>query len=149
MQLQHQVEERLTGRLAQQLSGVGVEVANGATAFTGRRLEEDTGGMAGVDFHPEADDLLAFSGFYLAHQLGRRQHAAVAHVDLQGLGVEQAEDFLLEAVGGSSNAHQGQHQPGTDTEQPVQLEQGLLQHVISLGRTPGGAANRTCGRPHA
>ncbi|MNT65797.1 hypothetical protein D3C72_2038050 [compost metagenome] len=117
--------------------------------LAGRRREEDAGGMTGPGFHPETDDLLAFGGFYLAHQLGRRQHASVAHLDLQGLGVEQAEDLLLETVGGPSDAHQGQHQPGTDTEQPVQLEQGLLQHVIFLGRAPDGAANRSCGRPHA
>ncbi len=105
VQLQHQAEERLAGRFAQQFAGVGVEPAHGATAFARWRGEEDPCGFAAFGAYPEAGDRFACDGFDAADQLGRGQHAALAHLDLEGVAVEQLEDLLLEAVGRPGDAH--------------------------------------------
>ncbi len=52
----------------------------------------------------------------------------VSHLDVQHRGIEQAQQFVLERHHGPGNAHEGQHQSGRDTEQPVQLKQRFLQH---------------------
>ena len=129
VQLQHQAEEVLAHGIAHELAGVRVEVAHFATAFAFGRGEVDACGVAAVGLDPEHRDLFAGRRFNVLHQFDRRQDAGDLFFHLQHRRIQRPQDFVLERIGGTGNAHQGQHQPGSDAKKPVQLEQGFLQHV--------------------
>ncbi|MCY1424991.1 hypothetical protein D9M71_407670 [compost metagenome] len=132
VQTQHQVEKALAADVALERAGVGIEVAHRPTAFARGRCEVHLASHVAVGFNPERLHCVAGLGFDLAHQFCRRQGAAVLHLDGQGLGVEQAQDFFFEGPGRAGDAHQRQYQSCADAEEPVQLKQGFLQHVDRL-----------------
>ncbi|MCY1435090.1 hypothetical protein D9M71_511700 [compost metagenome] len=96
MQLQHQVEEALTGYLALQLTGVRVGIAQQTATLAGRRGEENPRGPVTAGLDPEHGNLVALFGLDPAHQLRHRQHAFLAHLDGEHLGIEQLQQFILE-----------------------------------------------------
>ena len=129
VQLQEKTEHVLTDGVAHVIAGVGIEVAHLATSLARWRGEEYARGVAAVAFHPEHRHALAFGGFELFHQFGGWQHAGFAFFHAEHRRVEGSQDFVLERHRRPGDPHQGQHQPGSDAEEPVQLEQGFLQHV--------------------
>ncbi|MNN60908.1 hypothetical protein D3C81_1761190 [compost metagenome] len=135
VQLQHQVKEALADGIAHVLAGVGVEVAHLPAAFAGGRGEVHARGVAAVGFDPEHRDFFAFDGFDAGHQVHGRQHTGRAFFHLQDLWVEGPQDLVLKRHRGTGDAHQGQHQACADAEEPMQLEQGFLQHVDRLARS--------------
>ena len=135
MQLQHEAEEILAGGIAHELGGVRIEVAHLATALARWRGEEHLGRIAAVGFDGEHRDFFAGRGFDALDQFGGRQDAGNLLLDLQHGRVQHAQDFILKRYRCPGDAHQGQDQPGTDAEKPVQLEQGFLQHVARLVRS--------------
>lgn len=132
VQLQHEAEEALAQGLAGEFTGIGIEVAHLPTAFAGRWCEEHPRGVAAVGLDPEHGHVLALASLELGHQFGGRQRAGGQLVDLQHRWVEGAQDLVLERHHGPGDPHQGQDQPGADAEEPVQLEQGFLQHIDRL-----------------
>ena len=144
VQLQHQVEEALPGDFALELAGVGIGIAHFAATLARWRLEEDPRGVAIAGVDPQHRDGIALGGFDSAHQLGRWQHAFLAHLDLEYVRVEQAQQFFLEGVDRPGDPHQCQHQAGGDAKEPVQLEQRLLHHIVHLVWAPGEARRALC-----
>ena len=128
VQLQHQVEEGLAAGLGQQLTAVGVEEAHRPTALARLGGEEHPRSAVGLGINPQTADRLAGRSLDFANQLGRRQDARLTHLDPQHLGVEGGHDLAFEGVQRAGRAHQGQHQAGTDAEEPVQLKQNFLEH---------------------
>lgn len=56
-----------------------------------------------------------------------------SRLTLPTLGVQGPGNLALEAVEGTGDAHDCQHQTGADAEEPVQLEDDFLKHD---GATP-------------
>ena len=129
VQLQDKAEQVLADRVAHVVAGVRVKVAHLATALARWRGEGHAAGVAAVAFYPQHGHGLAFGRFQLAYQLGGRQYTGLAFLHAQHGGVERPQDLVLKRVRGPGDPHQGQHQPGRDAEEPMQLEQGFLQHV--------------------
>ncbi|MNO86688.1 hypothetical protein D3C76_780960 [compost metagenome] len=135
VQLQHQAEEALAGGVAQQFTGVGVEVTHGTATLTRRRGEEHFGGSVAVDADREHRDFHLRRRFDLLHQFGGWQDAGDLLLDLQHGRIQRIQDLILERDRRTGDAHQGQDQSGADAKKPVQLEQGFLQHVARLVRS--------------
>ncbi|MCY1343170.1 hypothetical protein D9M69_291810 [compost metagenome] len=134
VQLQDEMEEALTARLAEQLAGVRIEVARRPAALARRRGQESPRRVVVTTIDPQPGDPVMGGGLDLRHQLGRRQHALLAYLHAQDVRVERAHDLAFEGVERAGHAHDGEHQAGTDAEEPVQLEEGFLEHVASLLR---------------
>ncbi|MNM76673.1 hypothetical protein D3C81_885030 [compost metagenome] len=132
VQLQHQVEEALTGNLALQLAGIRIGIAHQAPAFTGRRGEEDACRLVALWLDPEHGDLVTLFGLDLSDQFGHRQNTLLAYFDFEHVGVEQLQQLILERPDCPGDTHQRQHQAGGDTEEPVQLKQRFLHHIDHL-----------------
>lgn len=129
VQLQDKAEYVLADGVAHVVARVGVEVAHLATTLARRRGKGHAAGVAAFAFDPQHRHGLAFGGFEFAHQFGRWQHAGFAFLDVQYRGVERPQHFILKRDRSPGDPHQRQHQAGRNAEEPVQLEQGFLQHV--------------------
>ena len=128
MQHQHQVEEVLANGLGQNLTSVGVE-DDARPASLARRGYEKSGARSVVaTIDPQCGDTICGSGLDLRSQLTWREMPLCAGLDLPALGVERPGDLTLEAVKGTGDTHDGQHQACTDAEEPVQLEDDFLEH---------------------
>ena len=144
VQVEHEVEEALPGHFALEFAGIRVGIAQLATAFARWRHEEDPRGVAFTHVDPQHRHLVVLLGLYTLHQFGWRQHAFGAHLYLEHIGIECAQQFFLERIQGPGDAHQGQHQASGDAKEPVQLEQRLLHHVSHLVLLPLPARRALC-----
>ncbi|MND64553.1 hypothetical protein D3C80_558930 [compost metagenome] len=132
VQVEHEVEEALPGHFSLEFAGVRVGIAQLATALAWWGGEEDACGVAFAYIDPQHRHLVVLLGLDPLDQFGRGQHALRAHLDLQDIGIQRAQQFFLKRVQGPGDTHQGQHQASGDAKEPVQLEQRLLHHMITL-----------------
>ena len=82
--------------------------------------------MATVD--PQRSNTISGSGLDLRSQLAWREVPLCAGLNLPALGIQRPGYLALEAIKGAGDTHDGQHQPGADAEEPVQLEDDFLEH---------------------
>jgi len=128
VQLQHQAEELLADGFGQYLPGVGVEGHTRPAALARWRRKKGGAGAVVAAIEPQAGDPVGAGRLDPGDQFGRLEPTLLAALDLPALGIQGAGDLTLEAVEGTGDAHDGQHQTGADAEEPVQLEDDFLEH---------------------
>ncbi len=128
MQHQHQVKEVLANGFGQHFTGVGVEDDTWPAPLTRRRCEKGHARPIVSAIDPQPGDTIGGGRLDPRRQLGRREVPLLAGLDLPALGIERAGYLALEAVEGTGDAHDGQHQTGADAEEPVQLKDDFLEH---------------------
>ena len=128
VQHQHQVKEVLANGLGQYFTSVGVE-DDARPASLARRGYKKSGARTVVaTIDPQCGDAIGGSGLDLRSQFAWREMPLRTGLNLPALGVERPGDLALEAVKGTGDAHDGQHQAGTDAKEPVQLKDDFLEH---------------------
>ncbi|MNM98942.1 hypothetical protein D3C81_1114890 [compost metagenome] len=140
VQLHHELEEAGAARGTEQVAAEGIGVQGLATRTAATDIDLDRRqrvGGEGQAEHLALGQLLADAG----HQLVRAQRPrADGRLDAHHAGIEQTQQLVLVGQAGAGHAHQRQHQPGADTQQPVQLEKDFLDHLGSPDRYAAAAA---------
>ncbi len=127
MQVFDEVEEGLTAQGTEALTAVRIEVH---PVFLASGKPRHRGPLAGgVD--PQALQGTLTAGLEQRHQLAQRQRwLAIGMVlgDRGEAGIGGTQQFVLEGQHGAAEAHHGQYGTSGDAQQPVQLEQDVLEH---------------------
>ncbi len=127
MQVFDEVEERLPTQGTEALTAVRVEVHPVfLAAGKARHRRPLSGGI-----HAQALQRAFAASLQQRHQLAEfKRKLAVGMVlgDLGEAGIGRPQQFILEGQHGAAEAHHGQHGTGGDAQQPVQLEQDVLEH---------------------
>ena len=143
MDLHRGAEEALAPRLAQQLAAVRIDVAvlaahaaAGAGLRVGRGREADAGAVAGrAGKRQRGDGLGRFGGGDARQQFVRRQRRPARGGHGHHAGVHRLEQVVLERKHRTRHADNGEHQPGGDAQEPMDLEDGVLEHALArVGR---------------
>ena len=127
VQVFDEVEERLPTQGTEALTAVRVEVHPVfLAAGKARHRRPLSGGI-----HAQALQGAITAGLQQRHQFAEfKRKLAVGMVlgDLGEAGIGRPQQFILEGQHGAAEAHHGQHGTGGDAQQPVQLEQDVLEH---------------------
>ncbi len=149
--LHGETEKTFAARLAEQFSGVGIDVAGfaahaaaGAGFGVGGRREADPRAFFRIARQAQRLHLLARLGRGDARQQLRRRQCAGLRRHRHHAGVQCLEQVMFERQHRPGDAHHRQHQAGGDAQQPVQLEDQVLEHGARLRRPTSDAAG--CGK---
>ena len=127
MQVLDEIEERLPAQGAEALAGVRIEVD---PVFLATGEARHRGPLPG-GIHAQALQGAITAGLQQRHQFAEfKRKLAVGMVlgDLGEAGIGRPQQFILEGQHGAAEAHHGQHGTSGDAQQPVQLEQDVLEH---------------------
>ncbi len=127
MQVLDEIEERLPAQGAESLAAERIEVdpvflATGEACHRGPQ----PGGI-----HAQALQGAITVGLQQRHQLAQFKRKLTVGMVLGNLGetgIGRPQQFVLEGQHGAAEAHHGQYGAGGDAQQPVQLEQDVLEH---------------------
>ncbi len=127
MQVLDEIEERLPTQGTEALAAVRVEVDPVLLATSEACHRRPLPG--GV--HAQALQGAITAGLQQRHQFAEfKRKLAVGMMlgDFGEAGVGRPQQFVLEGQHGAAEAHHGQYGTGGDAQQPVQLEQDVLEH---------------------